>query len=181
MTLVRPDGDASACDGIRVTHANGTLLTVIDPRETRPPRFTTYDGVTSDARVLQVATSHDGTVTMLVVDGHRVITPALPLLDITAGERLPDLWLRNRGDLLELWTTSPPASLRLRFSEGHRARRLRLNGRDVLGFVRGDDLVVVSSSWNHSLDGFRSWSSRRVPPRTAGEAATLDHTAEGRL
>jgi hypothetical protein len=180
IALVPADDDSSARPAVRLTHDNGTILTIIDLRATRPPRYTTYAGVTSDARILQVTTSRDETVTFLLVDGHHVALSGLPLLDVTSGERLADLWLRSRGDLLELWTTSPPASLRLRFLEGHRARRLRLNGRDVLGLVRGDDLVIVSSSWNHSLDGLAAWPSHHVPSRAQDGIATLNRAAEGR-
>jgi hypothetical protein len=153
--------DTDSCAAVRVVHRHGTILTVLRTNAMRRPRVTTFERVTTDARVLQLTTMRNGAITLSMVDAHYVATPAF---DVDSAEPIHDLWLHARQDALELWSTVPPASLRLRFTEQPRTRRLRLNGRDTLGLIRDGDVVILSSSWNSTI-GLSS------APRFRGRAA----------
>jgi hypothetical protein len=114
------------------------------------PGLTTFDDLTTDARIAQVMTTHDGTVSVSMVDGSRASASGVSL-DITCSERVSDLWLRRREDVAELWSSHPPSSLRLRFSDGHQPHRLRLNGRDMVASPQKSGMVIHASSWSQPI------------------------------
>jgi hypothetical protein len=176
-------GPEHSGDGVRLTHRDGTILTVFHPRPRSLTGSFTCGGVTSNARVLQLNRSSSGEMCLSLVGGSDVAAAALPLTGVTCTEPVDDLFVRVRDGVAELWTTAPPSSLRLRFAEGHQPNRLRLNGRDAASSPRGD-LVIAASSWRPHIgstesDGALDHGGRR-PMRDAG---TIDGrrtvTAEG--
>jgi len=138
-------GPAHRGDGVRLTHRGGTILTVFHPRSVPLAGSFTCAGVTTNARVLQLARS-SGEMCLSLVDGSDVAAAAPPLTSVTCSEPVDNLFVRVRDGVADLWTTAPPSSLRLRFAEGHQPNRLRLNGGDAAISPRGD-LVIPASSW----------------------------------
>ena len=147
----------SAHTAVRVRHRHGTMLTVAAPLTATLPGLATFDDLTTDARIAQAMITHDGTVSVSIIDGCRVSTAEVPL-EITCSERVHDLWVRCRQDVAELWSSRPPSSLRLRFSDGHQPHRLRLNGRDMVGGTQKSGMVIHASSWSQPIGTLKEWA-----------------------
>jgi hypothetical protein len=132
----------------RVRHALGTTLTVLHPATSWTAEAAVCGDTTSDARLLQLTTRTDGGVGLALADGRELTAPTLPFVDLSSDERLDDLSIDIRADVADLWTGTPPSGLWLRCADGWRPRRLRLNGRDTVGLLRGDRVDIPASCWS---------------------------------
>jgi hypothetical protein len=131
----------------RVIHRHGTTLTLVHPGAATPP-VTICDDVTSDARAVQLTTRRSGGLGIALADGQQLATPALHVTEVICSEPVEDLYIGLQDEVAELWTTTPPGNLHLRFAEGRRPRRLRLNGRDTVGLSRGEQMDIPASFWS---------------------------------
>jgi hypothetical protein len=101
----------------------------------------------TDARLLHYLVDDDRLVCMDVVDARRVMTHRQGWISIEADESFSDLHIAIDHRAIEMQTSTPPSTLRVRgLSASH---RIRLNGRDLprSGSSLVDSLLIHPSDW----------------------------------
>ena len=147
--------DAAALSvAVRIRRRDGAITTLLRPGdiEVRAGRSADSEDYHTNARLLQYVEDESGMVQLSVADGSHALALHEGLLSVGAHDQMHDLHVRISGELVELWSTNPPARLHLQGTQAGAVRTARLNGR-VRIVSRADEsgaLTFSSSDWREA-------------------------------
>jgi Heparinase II/III-like protein/Heparinase II/III N-terminus len=152
--LDRPVADAdragSSPIAVRLVDGDVVQVTVLRPgeRKHRESRNSGTREYQTDARMFHYRTEAGRLAALHVADATHVLALRDGWLSIAADQVIADLSVSIQDDVVALWSSSPPARLRLQGQSLVRARVVRLNGRESSAErERNETLVITGVAW----------------------------------
>jgi uncharacterized heparinase superfamily protein len=134
---------------LRVLEQDVVWTTILRPGEptARETRGCAAGAYHTNGRLLHYGSRDGRLISLAACDASHVLALREGWLSVSADEPIPDLYVNCAGETIDIWSSAPPARLRLQGALVSSARSMRMNGRQLPAHVRErTDTVVVLPS-----------------------------------
>jgi hypothetical protein len=143
------DSGGSAAVAVRVIEQEVVRTTVLRPGEptARETRGCAAGAYHTDGRLLHYSSRDGRLMSLATCDASHVLALREGWISVAADEPVADLFLDFTGETIDLWSSAPPARLKLEGALVTSARLIRVNGRELPEHARerSDSVVVLPS------------------------------------